>query len=367
MDRALKALVILLVALVLAVVICVGAAYVLSGGQIIDWAQTTVIRLSLSSREDDLNHPVSTDSTPVRFTVTLGDTSRVIAANLSNARLISDANLFIDYVRANELDQQLEAGVYFLNQALTIPQIAVALTDSGSSQILFRILEGWRIEEVAAAITNNPYFGFTGQDFLTVVRRGSDADPDFAAQVGLPAGASLEGFLFPDTYQLPAEVTPIMLRDILTDAFIAKVGGSLTQDASAQGLSLYQVVTLASIVQRESVRSDENPMIASVYRNRLSIGQKLDADPTVQYAIGFQNDTWWPQITQADYTNIISSYNTYLNTGLPPGPIANPGMSAIEAAVYPQQTPYYYFRARCDGSGYHAFAVTFDEHVNNAC
>ena len=107
-------------------------------------------------------------------------------------------------------------------------------------------------------------------------------------------------------------------------------------------------------------------MISSVYRNRLRDGMRLEADPTVQYPIGRPGD-WWPQITQANYRDVISPYNLYLNFGLPPGPIANPGISAIEAAVNPEVSPYYYFRARCDGSGYHEFAITFDQHLANAC
>jgi UPF0755 protein len=115
------------------------------------------------------------------------------------------------------------------------------------------------------------------------------------------------------------------------------------------------------------VHPEENAKIAGVYRNRLDRGMKLDADPTVQYGIGFKDGTWWPQITQDDYTNVISDYNTYLIPGLPPGPIANPGLSAILGAVYPETSDYLYFRAACDGSHYHNFARTFEEHLANGC
>jgi UPF0755 protein len=111
---------------------------------------------------------------------------------------------------------------------------------------------------------------------------------------------------------------------------------------------------------------DEGAKIAGVYAHRLRIGMKLDADPTVQYPLGEPGD-WWTQITQADYTNTISPYNTYLNFGLPPGPIANPGISAIRAAANPEISDYIYFRAECDGSGYHRFALTFAEHLANGC
>src|SRR4029078_3987431 len=133
--------------------------------------------------------------------------------------------------------------------------------------------------------------------FIVQVRAGAPRDEAFAQRVGLPQGASLEGFLYPDTYQLPADVTAPMLRDILLNNFKDKVSDQIISDANAQGLSLYQVVTLASIVQREAVPVNEQRLIAVVYRNRLNIDMKLEADPTVQYAIGFKNGTWWPQIT----------------------------------------------------------------------
>lgn len=367
MQRGLKILILLGFAVVLAGILCVGALLLVSGGNPVDFVQTQLIRLSLASREAELNQPLSGDTTPVRFVVNFGDTPRAIAQRLVEQNLIRDAGLFVDYVRVSNLDVQLEAGTYFLTQAQSLVDIAQALTDSRNSQIVFSIIPGWRIEEVAAAIDSNRLFGFTGAEFLQVVGRGSVIDPVFAAYVGLPSGASLEGFLFPETYSLPPQITAAELRDVILEEFTTRVTPDLVSSAAAQSLSLYQAVTIASIVQRESVRTDENPLIASVYRNRLNIGMKLDADPTVQYAIGYSGGTWWPQITQADYSRVVSPYNTYLNTGLPPGPIANPSLSAIQAAINPEPSPYYFFRAECDGSGYHRFAVTFEEHLANGC
>jgi UPF0755 protein len=347
-------------------IVCVGALLVVSGGQPVDFVQTTLIRIRLAGRTADLNRSVGSDTTPVRFTIAPGSTPRIIASDLYGAGLIADRDLFVDYVRANDIDVELEAGTYFLNRAQTLVEIAHALTDSRSSQFPFRILEGWRIEEIAEIIDSNPYFGFSGADFLAAVGPNAPLDPAFANYAGIPSGASLEGFLYPDTYQLPAQVTPTMLRDILTQQFTQQVGTQLSTEAAAQGLSLYQVVTLASIIQREAVHSEEHPRIASVYRNRLRDGMRLEADPTVQYPIGHAG-AWWPQITLEDYRSVVSPYNTYLNFGLPPGPIANPGLSAILAAVHPEETPYYYFRANCDGSGYHTFSITFEEHIANEC
>ncbi len=367
MGRALQLLLLGVAALFLLIIIFSAGLFLISGGNPVDFVQTEIIRFQLASRQDDLNRSVGTDSSAVRFTVNSGDSPRLIASNLFNASLISDAELFVDYVRVADLDVELEAGVYFLNQTQTIPQIGLILTDSRSSNIPFRILEGWRIEEVATIIDNNRLFGFSGADFLTVIGPGAVVDADFASLVGLPPGASMEGFLYPDTYQLPPDVTPLELRQILTDRFLDQVTPELIDAAAAQGLSIYEIVIIASIVERESVQPDENPQIAGVYRNRLNISMKLDADPTVQYGIGYQGDTWWPQITQADYVNAVSDYNTYLINGLPPGPIANPGITAIRAAIYPAESDYLYFRADCSGNGYHNFARTFEEHLANGC
>lgn len=367
MSRLFRLLALLLVAFVLLAVLALIGLFIVSGGQPVDFVQTAIVRLSIAGREADLNRAVSTDDTPVRFTVNPGDVPRVIASNLADQNLILDPDLFVSYVRATDIDSQLRAGTYFLNRAQTIPEIAQTLIDPRGGQFAFRILEGWRIEEIAErVIDGNPYFPFSGAEFLTVVGSGADVPAEFADYVDLPEGASLEGFLFPDTYQLPAQITPELLRDLLLERFTEQVGPALAEAAAEQGLTLYEAVTLASIIQREAVHPDEHPMISSVYRNRLEINQRLEADPTVQYPIGRAGD-WWPQITQADYQAVVSPYNTYRVNGLPPGPIANPGISAIRAAIQPAESPYYYFRARCTQDGYHNFARTFEEHVANAC
>jgi len=366
-NRLIQLLLALASVLLISAILCVSGLLIVSSGEPVDYLQTALIRLRIVGREADLDQALGVDTSPLRFTIAPGDTPRVVAANLVTAGLIDDPELFVDFVRVEGLDRQLEAGVYFLTRAESPRQIAYALTDSRAGQFSFRILEGWRMEEIAAVIDRNPHFGFTGTDFLRVIGVGSTPDPAFAAYVGLPTGAVLEGFLFPNTYTLPAEITPEGLRDFLTTEFMAQVTPDLHAQAAAQGLTLYEAVTLASIIQREAVHADEKPLISSVYRNRLAIGMKLDADPTVQYAIGYRGERWWPQITQADYIAVISPFNTYLNIGLPPTPIASPGLTAIRAAILPQTSEYFFFRAECSGSGYHRFARTYEEHLANGC
>lgn len=343
-----------------------GFLLIISGGDPIGYTRTAYLRFTLSEREDELLAPAGTDPTEHIVDIPVGSSPTGIAQGLLNQGLISDTELFVLYTRVEGLDRQLEAGTYFISQTMTIPEIALMLTDSRNSSITFRVVEGWRIEEVAEAIDANSRFSFSGIDFLAVANINTISD-SVVAEYGIPTGSSLEGFMFPDTYILAPNITAIGLVEHLMTAFRDAVGEQLGIDAQVDGYTMYQIVTLASIVERESVWNDENVLIASVYRNRLDIDMRLEADPTVQYGINGSRGTWWVNITIDDYRNVNSLYNTYINFGLPPGPIANPGLSAIRSAVYPTESNYIFFRAKCDGSNYHNFALNFDEHLANGC
>ena len=367
MQRAIQGFILGFLLFVIVGAIASVAIYVVTDGQVVHTAQTFVLRIQLANRQAELDSPFSDDANPIRFFIPPGSSAGAIASALFDTTLIRDPDLFLDYARVEGYDRRFEAGVYFLNQKQSIKQIAEILTDSSKSFILFRTLEGARIEELTDLIDQNALFGFTGSDFHILVDEGALLPAAFAAWAGIPEGASLEGFMFPDTYQLPPDITAVALRDTLLRTFRERVGDTLRDAALSQELTLHQAVTLASIVEREAVWRDEHALIASVYRNRLDINMPLEADPTVQYGIDGERGSWWPQITRADYRDVDSSYNTYLHSGLPPGPIASPGLSAIQATVYPDESDYFYFRAACDNSHYHNFAVTFDEHLQNAC
>lgn len=350
--------------LFIAVILCGVFVFLLAGPQIIDVVRVTVGRWQLDGRADELNAPLSSDTTPVLFTVASGQSPYDIALQLAAQNLISDAQLFFDYVRYEGFDTQINAGTYYLNRALNIPQVVQRLSDANFQAVPVRVLDGWRIEEVADSIDVNPRLAFTGQDFLALVRAGAVVDAEFAAAVGLPAGASLEGFLYPTTYQVPPDAPASYLRDMMLDAFRTNV---INVVGTQQTRSLYEIVTVASIVRREAVQNDEMPLIAGVYLNRLNIGMKLDADPTVQYGLDKSRGEWWPRITQADYQGVASPYNTYRINGLPPGPIANIGIGAIQAVITPTPSEYYFFRADCRTDGFHDFARTYEEHLANGC
>ncbi len=332
--------------------------------------EAAALKAYLTLNQDALNAPISDDTRTVVFEISPGQNAGQIADNLVAQGLIDDTTLFRNYLRYYGLDRQLEAGTYQLSPSMPIPEIALALSEATPPEVTIQIPEGWRREQIADWIEQQPDIPFGGMEFLAASGAGVTRPPEASIAGEIPPDAALEGFLFPDTYRVATDATAADLVAKMLRNLDAQVTPQMRVDAAAQGMTFYEVVTLASIVEREAIIAEEQPTIASVFLNRLRAGMMLQADPTVQYAMGYQADSgeWWNlNLTQDDYTGVESPYNTYLYEGLPPGPIANPGLSAIQAVIYPADTPYLYFRAACDGSGRHTFAVTFEEHVANAC
>ena len=320
--------------------------------------------LLLLTRQE-VTTPVDPLGLPRLFQVQLGESAPMIAQNLQSDGLIWNSEAFMRYLQYSGLDRSLQAGDYNLSASMSTIEIARALQDATPSQVDFVILPGWRIEEVAAALPTSG-LEISPEEFLATAR---DPDGNMISFDRLPPGATLEGFLFPDTYELDRDITLTGFIEQLLGNFKDNLTTDLQQAISQQGLDIYQAVILASIIQRESVAPAEMPLIASVFYNRLRAGMKLDSDPTVQYALGYNSkkNTWWTNPLSLDDLKTDSLYNTYLYPDLPPGPIANPELAALHAVAFPAESPYFYFRAACDGSGTHVFAVTFEEHVNNAC
>jgi UPF0755 protein len=324
---------------------------------------TLAARLLLE--QEQLMTGYDSQGAPRPFEIKLGESTYDITNRLQSEGLIEDAGLLRDYLIYSGLDKTIQAGKYTLNPRNSPVEIAHALQDASPSEVTFRILPGWRLEEIAAALPTSG-LNFSAWDFMKLATNPPDSMP-LAHE--LPPGASLEGFLFPDSYRLQRAITVQDFLKTALDDFQAKVTPDLLAGFENQGLSLFEAVTLASIVQREAIVEEEMPMIASVFTNRLRAGMRLDSDPTVQYALGLvpENGTWWKSPLSLDDLQVGSSYNTYQIPGLPPGPIANPSLSALRAVAFPADTPYYYFRAACDGSGRHNFAETFEQHQSNSC
>lgn len=312
-----------------------------------------------------LENPVQPGGEAVPFAIELGEPVLSITQRLENLGLIPSASALRLYLQYSGLDTSLQAGEFTLNPGMTPVAIAQELQDSTPETVKFNILPGWRLEEIAAALD---YTGLniSAKAFISAAQK---RPAQYSFSDSLPATASMEGFLFPTTYELPRQLNAPQLLAIFLEQFDNQVTPVLRQAVEQQRLTLYQAVTLASIAQREAIITEELPAITAVYVNRLRAGMKLEADPTVQYAVGFNSsqNTWWTNPLSLADLAFDSRYNTYVYTGLPPGPIANPGLEALQAVANPEESPYYYFRARCDGSGLHVFAVTFQEHLNNAC
>ncbi|MCS7325420.1 MAG: endolytic transglycosylase MltG [Anaerolineae bacterium] len=317
-------------------------------------------------RASDVSRPVSNDSMPRVFVVAPNESVSEIAERLQRQGLIRDANLFRLYVRLRGLDTTIRAGTFILRPSMSMEQIALALQRSTANEVQVTIPEGLRREEIADRLEAE--IGLSADAFRAATSRASAYSYPFLQ--GLPADATLEGFLFPDTYRLPENPTAqdVVLR--MLDNFAVKAAPLLEQ-ARAEGKDPYAVLIVASIVEREVVIPAERPLIASVYWNRLRVGQPLQADPTTQYALGYQPDqgTWWKRnLTLEDLRYADpAGYNTYVNPSLPPGPISNPGRASIEAALRPAQTDFFYFVASCSGDGSHQFSVTFAEHQSKLC
>ena len=323
----------------------------------------------LESHAEALEQPAGTDDTPVTFVVEPGESVTAIANQLAAQGLVSDAELFRRYVQAKGLDAGIQAGTYTLRQTMTIPEIARALQHANAPEQQVTIPEGKRMEEVAVLVGQQT--DIQPDAFLSFAREGwreSDLPDRFGFLATIPVSQTLEGFLFPDTYRLPAEASPYDLVERMLGNFDAKVTPEIRQGFEAQGLTLYEGITLASIVEREAVLDEERPLIAGVYYNRLRDGWPLSACPTVQYALGYRPDegTWWKHQLYFDDLEVDSPYNTYRHLGLPPSPIASPGLASIRATAFPAQTDYYFFMVDCHkNDGSHLFARTEAEHLEH--
>jgi UPF0755 protein len=327
----------------------------------------------LNAHTQEVDKSASQYSRPVRFTIEAGMPARSIGQELQRFGLILDPSLFEAYVRVNQLDDKIQAGTYMLDPSMTMREIVEAIQHAETAAVSITIVEGWRLEQTADYLTKTDVLSDAakGEAYRSLAHAGAIDSDQYPFLQDRPVGTSLEGYLYPDTYQLPAEgatAADVIARQL--DTFGQRVA-PLYDAAVQQGqtdLSLYEVLTLASIVEREAVVPEERPAIASVYLNRLAQGMVLNADPTVQYALGYQpaSGQWWKTpVTLEEYSMVDSPYNTYLNPGLPPGPIAAPGLSSIKAVLNPDQTDYLYFVALPDGSGRHVFAKTFEEHQQN--
>ena len=347
-----------------------------------------IVRENLGSA---LTTPASSDRSQVEFLVEPGDTARTIASRLEQQGLIGDQRAFVFIATDRKLAGTLQQGTFVLRKNLTPDQLVSALLSPPLVKYVdIALRTGLRLEQVTAKLQTLGDLEMDPQDFYDLATSPPTAllaDYPWLEKIrdDAPKGASLEGFLWPATYRVLPETTPEELIRLMLDKFVANVGARLDVPGK-RGLNFYEVIALASIVEREAVRDEERPLIAGVYQNRIDgiAGVKtrlLNADPTVFYAIdtmklqalpfgAWQRYAFWtpPGVALAGVKvpQALQGFQTYQTAGLIPAPIATPSLLSIDAALEPDTTDkYVYFLAIPEGDGAHAFAKTIAEHDAN--
>lgn len=315
---------------------------------------------------------------PVTVEITDEDDSSSVSEKLTESELVRFGPYFEARMRFSGVE--LQPGLYTLRVGMSVPEIIDVITIAEESddeeeaaedntqvqsfEVTF--IEGQRIEQHAVALEE------AGMPNASVDYVNAAADVDswrstYPFLESVPEGATLEGFLFPDTYRVGQGAT---VRDVIglqLQQFEAQFTPEMIQQAQAQGLTIYEVVTLASIVEREAAVPAERPMISAVYQNRIESGMALNADPSNQYGVGTPEE-WWPVLnTELLEQSKTTEYDTYENEGLPPGPIANPGFASLQAVLQPADMEHLYFVTKGDDSGEHVFSMTLEEHEQNTC
>jgi len=287
--------------------------------------------------------PVSSDTSERDFLITKGSSASQIGTKLEGEGLIRGSLAFRVYVQITGKSKSIQAGEYSLSPSYSLIKM-VDILSKGPIEVWVTIPEGLRREEIAERFASGL----------------SKKDKDLFVQEFLTSSKTKEGYLFPDTYLFPktASASAVVTRML---AIFDKKTSEFEEGIAASRLSSEDIVTLASIIERETRTDEERPVVAGILINRLDIGMGLAADATVQYAVGTADD-WWPILTKDDLA-VASPYNTYKFRGLPPTPIASPGLSSLRAAIFPEESDYLYYLHDSKGQIYHA--QTLEEHNEN--
>jgi UPF0755 protein len=312
---------------VVAAVVLIGAGY-------------TVYRLGL--------RPVDTTGASKTFVVSAGQDAQAVAADLKADGLIRDRNAFITYVNIHGLRPDLKAGDYLISPADSSEEIAAQIADGRTLSRNLVIPEGYRLAQIETAAASA---GINKAAFVAAV--AAPHTQSFLSQK--PATVSLEGYLFPDSYQIAPTTTAAELVNDMLDNFGRRVGSNYVQAFASEGLTLHQGLTIASIVESEISNSADRPVVAQIFLKRLKMGMPLGSDETAQYAADLAGLPF--------STTINSPYNTLIVKGLPPGPICSPGLNSLDAVAHPATTDYLYFLTGKDGKTY--YATTYAQHEQN--
>jgi len=333
--------------------------------------------------------PAGEDGGRITVEVVAGANDSEIGQLLFEKGLISSQLAFQFAVLNAGRAGDLQAGVYDLSPSLRPSQIVAALKQEAGEEVSVTLIEGWRLEQVVGYLGTTKLTMNLDEFASLAIDPPSDLIAEFDFLAELPEGRSLEGYLYPDTYRVDANDTARQVLEKLLGTFGERLTQEIRDQIAAQGLTIDQAVTLASIVEREAVLDAERPIIAGVYLNRINhpnagtVGL-LQADPTLQYGLAtvefgsrpisqWQGIEWWPQLQTGGADVVLpeelAGYQSYLVKGLPPAPIASPRIASIAGVAAPDLTNgYYYFVAACPNGvrdGSHYFAATLPQHNAN--
>jgi UPF0755 protein len=331
-------------------------------------AIAAIAAIVIFSYYSDINSPANSAGLAVKFTVSSGESVKTIGADLAKAGLIKSAFHFEIYIWQTKNGANMQAGIYQFSPQMTIKEI-VAMLSAGkvlNEEKVLTIIPGWNLRDIAQYLqqqeiaTTSAFYQLAGKP---LVKYQSGQLPDFSGQFSVladkPKNSGLEGYLFPDTYRVYKNAKP---EDVILK-MIGNLDGKFTPamraDIAREDKSIFQIITLASIIEKEVRQPEDMKTVSGIFWNRLKIGQPLGSDATLSYILGDSTAAH-----SLDQTKINSPYNTYLYAGLPPGPICNPSLDAIMAAIYPTQTDYYYFLTN-PANGETIYAKTLDEQNRN--
>jgi UPF0755 protein len=286
--------------------------------------------------------------TVAHVTIPAGASLRSVSDTLSEHGIVASSTLFRWYARVSGGARDIKAGNYAIRRDISWPALVRALREGEGIENKVTIPEGWSLSMIVPALAQA--LGAPEDSVDAAVR-----DSSLRAELRVPAG-TLEGYLFPDTYIFGYGTAPRTAVREMTKRFESLWDPAWNDRLEELGMTRNEIVTLASIVEKEAVLPEERPVISAVYHNRLRKQMALQADPTVQYALGLHRDRLFYRDLLVD-----SPYNTYKYPGLPPGPIASPGRASIEAALYPARVSYLYFVAMPDG--HHEFRRNYAQHA----
>jgi len=327
-----------------------------------------VAAISIFSYYSDISTPANSAGNPLKFTVASGDGVKKIGQNLLKAGLIKSELHFEIYIWQTKNSGNIQAGDYQLSAKMTIKDIVAAFASGKtiSEEKQITIIPGWDLRDISQYFQAQGIGSVTGVYQLTgapLKKYSSTQLPDYSAKFSVltdkPKIYGLEGYLFPDTYRIFKNATAQDVVEKMLENLDAKFTPAMRADVGKEGKSIYQTIILASIIEKEVRNADDMKTVSGIFWNRLKIGQALGSDATLSYILG---DSTAAHTTAQ--TKINSPYNTYLNAGLPPGPICSPSLDAITAAIYPANTDYYYFLTN-PATGKTIFAKTLEEHNKN--